>query len=122
MCRLEELQPSAAVRGIIPDTLEHHDCGGADAAAGGRRYEVTHQPVDEAADLAVKPLVVSEEDAEDLGQREHELLVRQPPPQLLVHVLAQQEGQRWKTLQLKGRKYAARQSGLVQRMQATPLL
>ena len=40
----------------------------------------------------MKPLIVSEEDAQDLGQREHELPVRQPQQELLVHVLAQQEG------------------------------
>ena len=57
---------------------------------------VEYQPVDEAADLSMKPLVVAEEYAEHLGQvgaaarprGEHELLVRQPQQELLVHVLA----------------------------------
>ena len=48
----------------------------------------------------MKPLVVSEEDAEDLGQvgaaarprGEDELPVRQPQQELLVHVLAQKQG------------------------------
>jgi hypothetical protein len=56
--------------------------------------------VDEAADLTVKPLVVSEENAQDLGQvgaaarprGEDELPVRQPQQELLVHVLAQKQG------------------------------
>jgi hypothetical protein len=48
--------------------LEHHDCGYAGRLAGGLCCEVAHQVVDEAADISVKPLVVSEEDAEDLGQ------------------------------------------------------
>jgi len=76
--------------------LQYHDCGGADGLAGDRRCEVEYQPVDEAADLSMKPLVVAEEYAEHLGQvgaaarsrGEHELLVRQPQQGLLVHVLA----------------------------------
>jgi hypothetical protein len=48
--------------------LQYHDCGGADGLAGGRRCEVEYQPVDEAADLSMKPLVVAEEYAEHLGQ------------------------------------------------------
>ena len=35
---------------------------------------------------------MAEEDAENLGQGEHELPVRQPQQQVLVHVFAQQEG------------------------------
>jgi hypothetical protein len=100
-------------------TLEDHDVCGAHGLSGGLCCEVAHQRVDEAADLAVKPLVVAEEDAEDLGQvgaaarprGEHELLVRQP----------QQEGQSWKTLQLKGRKYSSPQSEFVHLILATPL-
>lgn len=34
----------------------------------------------------------------------------------------EQEGQSWKTLQLKGRKYSARQSGLEHWMRATPFV
>jgi hypothetical protein len=67
---------------------EDHDCGYTGRLAGGLCCEVAHQLVDEAADLAVESLVVSEEDAQDLGQREHELPVRQPKQELLVHVLA----------------------------------
>jgi len=33
----------------------------------------------------------------------------------------EQEGHKWKTLQLKGRKYSARQSGLVHWILAMPL-
>ena len=90
------LQEQAVPVGIQPAkrsrALEDHDCGGADGLAGGLRCEVAHQPVDEAADLSVKPLVVAEEDAEDLGQGEDELPVRQPQQELLVHVLAQKQG------------------------------
>ena len=43
--------------------LKHHHRGGADGLAGGRRHEVAHQLVEQAADLPVKPLVVAEEDA-----------------------------------------------------------
>jgi hypothetical protein len=71
--------------------LQYHDCGGADGLAGGRRCEVEYQPVDEAADLSMKPPVVAEEYAEHLGQGEHELLVRQPQQELLVHVLAKKK-------------------------------
>jgi hypothetical protein len=72
--------------------LEDHDCGYAGRLAGGLCCEVAHQAVDEAADISVKPLVVSEEDTQDLGQREDELPVRQPQQELLVHVLAQKQG------------------------------
>jgi hypothetical protein len=88
------LQEQAMPVGMEPAkrsrTLEDHDCGYAGRLAGGLCCEVAHQVVDEAADLSVKPLVVSEEDAEDLGQGEDELPVGQP--QLLVHVLAQKQG------------------------------
>ena len=73
-------------------TLEDHDGCGAHGLARGLCGEVAHQRVDEAADLAVKPLVVAEEDAQDLGNGEDELTVGQPQQELLVHVLAQQEG------------------------------
>jgi hypothetical protein len=81
-------------------TLEDHDGCGAQGLAGGLCCEVAHQVVDEAADISVKPLAVSEEDAEDLGQvgavarprGEDELPVRQPQQELLVHVLAQKQG------------------------------
>jgi len=55
--------PSKLARG-----LEDEHGAGADALAGGRCGEVPHQPVDEAADLAVKPLVVAEEDPQYLWQ------------------------------------------------------
>jgi len=47
--------------------LEHEDTGGAQRPAGGLCHEVAHQAVDEAADLPVKPLVMAEEHAKDLG-------------------------------------------------------
>jgi hypothetical protein len=56
------------------------------------RGEVPYQPVDEAADLSVKPLVMTKECTEHLGNGEDELAVGQPQQELLVHVLAQQEG------------------------------
>jgi hypothetical protein len=62
------------------------------STAGRRGAEVSYQPVDEAADLPVKALVVPKEDAKDLGDGEGELPVRQPQQQPLVHVLAQKQG------------------------------
>jgi hypothetical protein len=72
--------------------LEDDDRCGADTLASGCRCEIPYQPVDEAADLAMKPAVVAEEHAEHLGDGEDELAVGQPQQELLVHVLAQQEG------------------------------
>ena len=80
--------------------LEYEDPGGAQRPARGFRGEVAHQGVDEATDLAVQPLVVAEEDAQHLGKREdepqggplHRLAVRQPQQELLVDVLAEQQG------------------------------
>ena len=72
--------------------LEHEDTGGALRPAGGLCHEVAHQAVDEAADLPVKPLVMAEEHAKDLGKGEDELPVRQPQQELLVDVLSQKQG------------------------------
>lgn len=46
----------------LSPALEHHDGAGGDALVGGRCCEVPYQPVDEAADLAVEPPVVAEEE------------------------------------------------------------
>jgi hypothetical protein len=53
-------------------TLEDHDGRGADGLAGGLFCEVAHQRVNEAADFSVKPLVLTKEDAQDLGNGEDE--------------------------------------------------
>ena len=50
--------------------LEDHDGGRAEGLACSFRGEVPHELVDEPTDLAVQPLVVADEGAEDLGQRE----------------------------------------------------
>ena len=73
-------------------TLKHDDRNGAEERAGRSDAEVPYQPLDEAADLPAKALVVPKKDAKDLGKGENELTVRQSQQQLLVHVLAQQEG------------------------------
>ena len=76
--------------------LNHHDRGGADGFAGGRRHEVTRQLVDEAADFPVKPLVVAEQDAQEPGQHPNQLPVVKPQQELLVHVLAPSAASRWR--------------------------
>ena len=90
------LEEQAVPVGVPPTEgsrrLEYNERGATDGLSGGFRGEVAHQGVDEATDLAVQPLVVAEEDAQHLGKREDELAVRQPQQQLLVHVLAQQQG------------------------------
>jgi hypothetical protein len=65
---------------------------------------------------------------QDLGEGEDHLPVREPQQQPLVQVLAEQQGAllrarraKMEDLTQEGRKYSARQSGLVQRMRATPL-
>jgi hypothetical protein len=73
-------------------TLEDQDGCGVHGLASGLCGEVAHQRVDEAADLSVKLLVVAKECTEHLGNGEDELAVGQPKQELLVHVLAQQEG------------------------------
>ena len=85
----EQAVPVGVPASELSRALKHHDRGGADGLAGRRRYEVTHQVEEETADFPVKPLVVAEEEAQDLGQREHELPVGQPQQEPLVHVLAQ---------------------------------
>jgi len=72
--------------------LEHDDRSGADTLASGCRCEIPYQPVDQAADLAMKPGVVAKEHAEHLGNGEDELAMGQPQQKLLVHVLAKQKG------------------------------
>jgi hypothetical protein len=76
----------------LSSALEHNERGATDGLSGCFRGEVLYQPVDEAADLSVKPLVVTKECTEHLGNGEGELVVRQPQQELLVHVLTQQEG------------------------------
>jgi hypothetical protein len=70
--------------------LEGHDRGRLEGPAGCLGSEVAHQGVDEATDFTMEPLVVAEENAQDLGKREDELPMRQAQQQFLVHVLAQQ--------------------------------
>ncbi len=73
----------------FPRALEHDDAAGADLLARGCHGEIPYKPIDESADLAVKPAVVTEEHPQHLGHGEDELPMRQ---QLLIHVLAEQEG------------------------------
>jgi hypothetical protein len=90
------LQEQSVPVGVPPNelssALEHNERGATDGLSGCFRGEVPYQPVDEAADLSVKPLVVTKECTEHLGNGEDELAVGQPQQELLVHVLAQQEG------------------------------
>ena len=106
MSTSDELRPG--VVGCL--CLEHDDGTGADALAGGHCREIPYQPIDEAADLAVKPPVVAEEGSRSpcgaadapgtrstLGSVNTNCPpagtgVREPQQELLVHVLAEQEG------------------------------
>jgi hypothetical protein len=65
------LQEQSMPVGVPPNelcsALEHNERGETDGLSGCFRGEVLYQPVDEAADLSVKPLVVTKECTEHLG-------------------------------------------------------
>jgi len=61
----------ASLRGA--GALEHNERGATGGLSGCFRGEVLYQPVDEAADLSVKPLVVTKECTEHLWNGEDEL-------------------------------------------------
>jgi hypothetical protein len=63
-----------------------------DPASGCSVVEIVDHRVQLACDLAVQWSVVTEVPAQDLGEGEDHLPVRQPPPQPLVHVLSAQQG------------------------------
>ena len=131
LCVEVSLEEQAVPVGVPPTEgsrrLEYEDTGAAQRAAGGLGNEVAYQGVDEATDLAVQPLVVAEEDAQDLGQGEDELPVRQSEQKPLVHVLAQEQrpllrarGAEMEDGATEGPEVLRLTPGFVHRMRATP--
>lgn len=74
------------------ERLEAHHCCAGDPFSAGGGVELRDQGEDEAGDVAEEALVVAQEHAQRLGQREDELAVGQGEKQLLVEVLGEQEG------------------------------
>jgi hypothetical protein len=88
----EQAVPVGVPSGEFLRTLEYDDRAAEDCFSGCCYCKIPHQPIDEAADLAVKPAIVAEEDAEHLGNGEDELSVGQAQQKLFFRVFAEQEG------------------------------
>ena len=64
----EQAVPVGVPSSELSSALEHNEPGATDGLSGGFRGEVPYQPVDKAADLSVKLLVVAKECTEHLGR------------------------------------------------------
>ena len=89
-------QEDAVEMGIESDEVSRRGVGDhrgtLDPPAGSLAGEALDHAVDEAADLTEEVAVVAEEDAQHLGDCENHLPVRKAKQELLVHVLAEQQG------------------------------